>query len=95
VSAERVALIPQCSECGTLWLPADGERWGAYLTIDEPPELAFYCRTSRCASSRIRRGLVTDQQDTFEGEQKATTGVNSIEEIPRFEVAAHDSRAAT
>ena len=26
-----------------VWLPADEERWRAYLTDDEPPELAFYC----------------------------------------------------
>jgi hypothetical protein len=41
VSAETVALIPQCAECGQVWLPADNERWSAYLTDDEPPELAF------------------------------------------------------
>jgi hypothetical protein len=23
--------------------PADGKRWEAYLTCDEPPEVAFYC----------------------------------------------------
>jgi hypothetical protein len=43
VSAEQVALISQCAECGKVWLPADGDRWDAYLTDDEPPELAFYC----------------------------------------------------
>jgi hypothetical protein len=25
-----------------VWLPADGEHWEAYLTCDEPPEVAFY-----------------------------------------------------
>jgi hypothetical protein len=29
----------------SLWLPADEERWSAYLTDDEPPELEFYCPT--------------------------------------------------
>jgi hypothetical protein len=43
MSAERVALIPQCAECRKVWLPADGERWEAYLADDAPPELAFYC----------------------------------------------------
>jgi ribosomal protein S27AE len=44
VSAESVALIPQCAECGAaIWLPDDDERWQAWLTCDEPPELAFYC----------------------------------------------------
>jgi hypothetical protein len=38
---ERVALIVHCAECDALWLPADEERWSAYLTDDEPPELVF------------------------------------------------------
>jgi hypothetical protein len=42
VSAEQVALIPRCVECEEVWLPADEERWRAYLTDDEPAELAFY-----------------------------------------------------
>jgi hypothetical protein len=41
--AESVALILECAECDALWLPADEERRGAYLTDDEPPALAFYC----------------------------------------------------
>jgi hypothetical protein len=40
---ERVALIPKCAECEAVWLPADEERWQAYLTDDEPAELASYC----------------------------------------------------
>jgi hypothetical protein len=44
---ESVALTPTCAECETVWLPADEERWQAWLTDDEPPELAFYC--SDCA----------------------------------------------
>jgi hypothetical protein len=43
VSAESVALIPQCVECGKVWLPTDGQRWNAYLTDGDPLELAFYC----------------------------------------------------
>jgi hypothetical protein len=43
VSAEQVALIPECAECERPWMPADAERWKAYLTDDEPPELAFFC----------------------------------------------------
>jgi predicted RNA-binding Zn-ribbon protein involved in translation (DUF1610 family) len=41
--AESRALIPHCAECGAHWLPTDGERWAAYLTDDEPPEVAFFC----------------------------------------------------
>jgi hypothetical protein len=43
VRAESVILIPECAECELPWLPADEERWSAYLTDDEPPEIAFYC----------------------------------------------------
>jgi len=52
VSAESVALIPDCAECGAAWLPADKEgRWRAYLGgdehFDERADLVFYC--SECA----------------------------------------------
>jgi hypothetical protein len=44
MSAESVALIPQCDECGKAWLPADRERWEAYWVDDGPEEkLVFYC----------------------------------------------------
>jgi hypothetical protein len=43
VSAEQVAPIPECAECDAHWLPADKDRWFAYLTDDEPAELAFFC----------------------------------------------------
>ena len=45
VNAENVTLV-QCAVCEAVWLPADEERWRAYLgsdTLDEPAELAFYC----------------------------------------------------
>jgi hypothetical protein len=45
VSAEQVAIIPDCTECEKPWLPADEEPWHAYLTDDEPPEVAFFCPT--------------------------------------------------
>ncbi len=38
-----VELIPQCDECGRFWWPLETAHWSAYLTDDEPPELAFYC----------------------------------------------------
>jgi hypothetical protein len=50
VSAEQVALFPQCIECDRRWLPADDERWRAYLggdDLEQPAELVFYC--SDCA----------------------------------------------
>lgn len=37
------ALIPRCAECESTWVPADEERWQAWLTDDEPPEIAFIC----------------------------------------------------
>lgn len=42
MEAERVALIARCVECDAIWLPADEERWQAWHTDDEPPELAFF-----------------------------------------------------
>jgi hypothetical protein len=41
VSAKQVALIARCIECGDMWLPADKERWRAYL--DTGDKLVFYC----------------------------------------------------
>ncbi len=46
MDAQQVALIPRCAECDARWLPADDERWRAYLGSDdlgEPAELGFYC----------------------------------------------------
>jgi len=52
MNAETVALTPRCAECDAAWLPSDDERWRAYLTDDEPPELAFYC--PECAEREFR-----------------------------------------
>jgi hypothetical protein len=41
VSAEQVAVIPQCPECGELCLAGDADRWRAYLDTDD--RLNFYC----------------------------------------------------
>jgi RNase P subunit RPR2 len=41
VSAEQVALIPQCAECLKVWLPGDEERWRAYFDTNDV--LIFYC----------------------------------------------------
>jgi len=44
VSAEPVALIPQCEECRRVWLRDDPERWHAEWIDDGPDEkLVFYC----------------------------------------------------
>jgi hypothetical protein len=46
VSPEGVALIPECAECDACWLPAEEERWRAYLgcdDLDELGEVFFYC----------------------------------------------------
>ena len=47
MSIEQIALIPRCAECQVAWLPADEDRWRAYVgcdDLDEPAELVFYCR---------------------------------------------------
>jgi hypothetical protein len=31
VSAEQVALVPQCAECGAVWLADDLDRWHCYV----------------------------------------------------------------
>jgi hypothetical protein len=41
MNAESLAIIPSCIECGECWLPADEERWCAYLTDDD--EVVSYC----------------------------------------------------
>jgi len=41
VNSEQVALTPRCAECLDVWLPADEDRWRAYL--DTEGELVFYC----------------------------------------------------
>jgi predicted nucleic acid-binding Zn-ribbon protein len=44
MSAEQVALIPQCEECLAIWMPADEERWQAHCIDDGPEEkLVSYC----------------------------------------------------
>jgi hypothetical protein len=46
---EGVAIIPKC-EGDEAWLPADDERWRAYLDGDDfdlTPDAFFYC--PRCA----------------------------------------------
>jgi hypothetical protein len=46
VSTESVALTSRCAECEAAWLPADEERWRAYLgsdDLDGPAEVVFYC----------------------------------------------------
>jgi hypothetical protein len=49
---DGVALIPGCAECEAAWLPADEERWCAYVTHDEPPAVVFYC--AECAEREFR-----------------------------------------
>ena len=58
MSAGSAALIPKCAECEALWLPADEERWRAYLgcdeDLDEPAEVVFYCLSAASGSSSRR-----------------------------------------
>ena len=58
MSAEGVALIPTCQECQAAWLPADDERWRAYLgcdeNVDEVAESSSTGRRVPSGSSRTR-----------------------------------------
>ena len=58
MQVDGVALIPSCAECEARWLPADSERWRAYLGCDEhleePAEVVFYC--PECAEREFGGG---------------------------------------
>jgi hypothetical protein len=56
VSAEQVALIPRCKECGEVWLPADEDRWQARWIDDGGADevLVFYCHD--CADREFGDG---------------------------------------
>lgn len=41
MSAEQVAVIPQCEECRERWLPDDEERWRGYLHCDG--DVVLFC----------------------------------------------------
>jgi hypothetical protein len=41
MSAEPVALIPQCEECNRVWLSHKRDGWRCYL--DDEDNLVFYC----------------------------------------------------
>jgi predicted RNA-binding Zn-ribbon protein involved in translation (DUF1610 family) len=52
MSAEQLALIPRCAECGEVWLPADEDRWQGHL--DTEAVLVFYC--PKCAERSATSG---------------------------------------
>jgi hypothetical protein len=41
VDAEQVAVVPECEECGAVWLPADPEHWR--LVLGDVDELVWLC----------------------------------------------------
>jgi hypothetical protein len=52
VSAESVALIPECTEWDARWLPAYEQRCAAYITDDEPAGgRLLFARAARSGSS--------------------------------------------
>jgi len=77
---EGVAL-PTCAECGECWLPADDSHWSAYLTDDEPPEVAFFCADALGASSAVNdpspscRGSCAMRQSTVLRHPSSQQGV--------------------
>lgn len=58
MSAESVALIPECAECEARWVPADEERWRLHLgceeDLDEIPELVWLC--AACSEREFGEG---------------------------------------
>ena len=40
-----------CAECFATWSPGSRERWRAYLTNDEPTEVALLCPTCSAPES--------------------------------------------
>jgi hypothetical protein len=50
----RVAILPECTECAAVWLPDDDDRWVAYLTDDDPPEIGLFCPD--CAEREFGEG---------------------------------------
>jgi RNase P subunit RPR2 len=56
LSADRLAVVLECVECGARWPPADEARW--QLREVDLDEFAWYCR--RCAARvRLERLRVT------------------------------------
>ncbi len=49
MSAEQVALVPGCTECDALWLPADLERCRCYIV--DRDEVVFYW--AECAEREL------------------------------------------
>lgn len=42
----KIATVPNCAECGQLWLPGSAERWRAEFIEDGLDDvLRFWCRT--------------------------------------------------
>jgi hypothetical protein len=58
MSAERVAIIPECAECERPWLPADVRYANQRSPDDEPPEVAFLLPSVR--GTRVPRPLTLD-----------------------------------
>ena len=57
MSAEHVAVIPQCEQCAQLWLADDPERWRCYVVDDGPDDkLLFYC----CECTEREFGIADD-----------------------------------
>jgi hypothetical protein len=72
--AEGIALIPHCAECDAHWLPAGDERWAAYFTDDEPPEVIFYCPDCVSGSSQTTRlSAFCPENASSVGQQDITT----------------------
>ena len=70
---EGVAIIPRCAECEAHWLPADEDRWQAWLTDDDPPELTIR-RSSRSTAVSAPSGSSARRHER----QATSRGVRSL-----------------
>jgi hypothetical protein len=64
---ERLAPIPRCAECEAAWLPADEERWQAWLTDDEPPYPSSTARSALSGSAATEELGWTDLRRSRQG----------------------------
>jgi uncharacterized OB-fold protein len=49
---EQITVVPQCAQCGHVWVPTEGECWRCNFDTDSEP--VFYCPD--CAEREVDEG---------------------------------------